>query len=637
MKINLHLDHDFAKEFKHLRRKYGEKMADLNGLGTKQLDYTTFIDNFIDSDNVANSTIDPNANANTQDVRGLLDEMNKPHQKLLSFNKIFYEIKKKYGLKTAKAWLEAEWTGKLYMHDAPSSSFYSYCYAYELQEIAERGLYFLPKTNRKPPQHLTTFMAALREFIVWASNRSAGAVSLPSFFVYTWYFWNKDVQEGYFTKDPEYYRKQAFQQFIFEVNQIHTRITQSAFTNLMIMDRNYITEIFGDRTFPDGSLVVDHVEDIIAHQKVFMETEADIRKEVFLTFPVYTYSLLFQEGKFVDEEFARWCSKQNLKWYDSNFYVGNNVSNLSACCRMRMDLSKQFQSSIGGSLLEMGSVKVSTINLMRLALESGKDKAKFMELLKETVTLNMQVLDCVRHIIHRNIEKGLLPNYSYGVMKLEKQTTTNGVTAMFEALKHMGLLTTDAAGKVTYSKEGLAFAEEIMDTINQLQAEAPFDYGVSLEVVPAESANVKLCKKDNLLYKRKEEFIYSNQWTSLMAASSLNQRIKLSAALDDRAGGGQILHINLDSQLTEEQAWELLNTIAAQGVIYFAFNPKLSRCAQEHVFHGPHCPECGEGPKDYITRIVGYLVPTSAYSADRKKEFDNREWYQTKVCQEVQK
>ena len=42
--------------------------------------------------------------------------MAKPHQKLLAFNKIFYEMKKKYGLETAKEWLELEWKGALYMH-----------------------------------------------------------------------------------------------------------------------------------------------------------------------------------------------------------------------------------------------------------------------------------------------------------------------------------------------------------------------------------------------------------------------------------------------------------------------------------------------------------------------------------------
>lgn len=631
MEININLDNDFEKQLNKLKNKYGEEITRINGFTEDQLDYTNFIDNFVDSDNVANATIDPSANISSKDVRCLLDEMNKPHSKLLSFNKIYYEIKKEHGKKVANKWLEDEFSGALYCHDASSTSFYSYCYAYELQNLAEKGLYFLPKSNTAPPEHMTTFFAHLREFIVWVSNRSAGACALPSFFIYSYYFWKKDVENGYYLKNPEYYRRQMFQQFIFEVNQIHTRITQSAYTNLIIMDRNYIIELFGDRQFPDGTFVIDYVEEIIEHQKVYMEVESDIRHQVFHTFPVYTYALLFQNGKFVDEEFAKWCNKQNLNWYDSNFYIGDSVTNLASCCRMLNDLSKQkqFQSSIGGSLVEIGSVKVSTINLMRIALESNGDKKKFIKILTERTKLNMLVLDRIRHIIKRNIEKGLLPNYSYNVINLEKQTTTNGLTAMFEAIKYMGLTETDEFGNISYSEDGVNFASLIMDTVNNLQDNVGFDYNVSLEIIPAESANVKLCRKDNIIYNRNEDFIYSNQWTSLMARSTMQQRIKLSSVLDKKAGGGQILHIGLDgARLTEETSWKMLNDIANSGVIYFAFNPKLSLCDKSHTFYGDICPICSGNKVDEVTRIVGYLVPTSAYSSERKHEYEERKWYE---------
>lgn len=630
MQINIKLDKDFESKLRELEDKYGEEITRVNGFAQEQMDYTQYIQNFIDSDNVANATIDPNANQSTKDVRSLLDEMSKPHQKLLSMNKIYYEVKKKYGKDKADEWLEDDFSGALYLHDASSASFYSYCYAYELQNLAEKGLYFLPKSNTSPPQHLTTFMAHLREFIVWVSNRTSGACALPSFFVYTYYFWKKDVENGYYLKDPEYYREQMFQQFIFEVNQIHTRITQSAYTNLIIMDRPYIQELFGTRQFPDGTFVMDYIDEIIEHEKVFMRTEGEIRKQVFHTFPVYTYALLFQNGKFVDEEFARWCNKNNCNWYDSNFYIGDSVTNLASCCRMLNDLSKQkqFQSSIGGSLVEIGSVKVSTINLMRIALECGGDKDKFIEILKHRVKLNMEVLDCIRHIIKRNIEKGLLPNYSYGVINLEKQTTTNGLTAMYEAIRELGMTNTDKFGNVSYTQDGVDFACKIMDTVNELQDNAGYDYNVSLEIIPAESANVKLCRKDNILYNRDKDFIYSNQWTSLMAKTTIEQRIKLSAILDKKAGGGQILHISLDGgKLTEEQSWEILNHMANSGVIYFAFNPKLSLCEHKHTFFGETCPICGGKKSDEVTRIVGYLVPISSYSKQRKEEEQNRQWY----------
>ena len=65
--------------------------------------------------------------------------MPKPHSKLLAFNKIYYEIYKKFGFKIANDWLRMEWIGNLYMHDAPSATFRSYCFAYDLKDLAEKN------------------------------------------------------------------------------------------------------------------------------------------------------------------------------------------------------------------------------------------------------------------------------------------------------------------------------------------------------------------------------------------------------------------------------------------------------------------------------------------------------------------
>ena len=63
-----------------------------------------------------------------------------------------------------------------------------------------------------------------------------------------------------------------------------------------------------------------------------MEVVAEIRTENMFTFPVLTFSLLYVDGKFADEEFARWASDHNMKWSDSNFFVSDNVGVLSNCC-----------------------------------------------------------------------------------------------------------------------------------------------------------------------------------------------------------------------------------------------------------------------------------------------------------------
>lgn len=82
------------------------------------------------------------------------------------------------------------------------------CFAYDLKDLAEKGLFFLTNFNYEPPQHLPTFVDFLKEYISFTSNRSSGAVGLPNLIPYMYYFWKKDCDEGYATKNPEYHARQ---------------------------------------------------------------------------------------------------------------------------------------------------------------------------------------------------------------------------------------------------------------------------------------------------------------------------------------------------------------------------------------------------------------------------------------------
>ena len=99
-------------------------------------------------------------------------------------------------------------------------------------------------------------------------------------------------------------------------------------------------------------------------------------------------------------------------------------------CRLLSDTKKldAFINSIGGTALSVGSCRVSTINLVRIAYESGFNKDKYLEILKDRVLLDCKALTSMRHVIKRNIEKGLLPNYQDGAVELDKQFATIGGT-----------------------------------------------------------------------------------------------------------------------------------------------------------------------------------------------------------------
>ena len=285
MLINIKTDKNFTTAYNKLVDKYGEKFQILNGFHDSQMNYSDFIDSFIDN-NVADVTIDANANVGTKDIRSLLSEKGKSHDKLFAANKIFYEIKKKYGLNTAREWLETEYNGGFYLHDFPTTSYFSYCYAYDLTRLATEGLFFLKNYNAEPPKHLTTYFDDVIEFISYMTNRSSGACGLPNVLIWSYYFWKKDCEEGYYIKDKDYYLRQNFQKFIYRLNQPFMRIDQTAFTNVSIFDREYLASLFGGVEYPDGSLVIDNIEEIIEHQKIFMEVVSEIRSQNMFTYPV---------------------------------------------------------------------------------------------------------------------------------------------------------------------------------------------------------------------------------------------------------------------------------------------------------------------------------------------------------------
>ena len=631
MNIPLKMNKDFEKAISVMNEKYGEDFELLNGIHESQLNFSDFIDGFIDK-NVADVTIDANANASSKDIRSLLSEKGKSHDKLFAFNKIFYEMKKKYNLRTAKEWLETEYNGGFYLHDAPSTTYLPYCYAYDLTRLAEEGLFFLKNYNNQPPKHLTTFVDDVIEYISYMSNRSSGAVGIPNVLVWTYYFWKKDCESGYIIKSPEYYIRQTFQKLIYRLNQPFMRIDQTAFVNVSIFDRNYIESLFGGVKYPDGTYVIDEVENLIEHQKIFMEVVSAIRNENMFTFPVLTYSLLYQNGEFVDKEFARWCSDHNTKWNDSNFFVSEDVGTLSNCCRLLSDTTKlnAFINSIGGTALSIGSVKVNTINLMRIALETECDERKYLALLKKRALLCCKTLDVVRHIIKRNVEKGLLPNYQDGAIEMNKQYCTMGILGLYEVVEAFGYTATDEFGYTYYTEDGIRLASEIFEILNEVKDNFTEDYSFNIESVPAERAAVILCQKDNLLYDLKEKFIYSNQWVPLSTKCTIQEKLKLSSILDEKCSGGSIAHINLEANFPNtDVAWEMLNKIAQSGVIYFAFNTRINECINHHGFVGTDiCPTCGEKVYDTYQRIVGYLVPTRSYSKDRFREFTTRQWYE---------
>ena len=485
MNINIKLNKNFQTAFNKMSEKYGEEFDRINGFSEENFNLSGFINNFIDSQNTADATIDSNANVLSKDIVNLINEIPKPYLKLLGFNKLFYEIQKKYGFKRAKEVLEAEWKGDIFIHNGSDISLRPYCFNYDLEALATKGMFFIENINTSPAKHLSTFCDHTLEFISWASNRQSGATGIANVLMWFFWFWKNDIENEHYIKSPEYYRDQCFQKFIFDLSMPYLRITQTAYTNVSIYDKVYCEEMFGGMIYPDGKLFIDYIDEFMDFQKAFLVQLSKMRETNMFTYPVLTYCLVYRNGKFQDEESARWLSNHNRRWADANFLISPDTTSAASCCRLLSDTTKLkgVMNSIGGSSLDIGSVAVTTLNLAGLAYQSESIK-DFFDLLIEKTKLVIDTNDVIRGIIHRNVEKGLLTNYKYDLMKMERQFNTIGINGCVEAAKHFGLYKEDEFGCWNYTDEGLEFASNILDKINAIKDSYNFEYSINIEQTP---------------------------------------------------------------------------------------------------------------------------------------------------------
>ena len=258
------------------------------------------------------------------------------------------------------------------------------------------------------------------------------------------------------------------------------------------------------------------------------------------------------------------------------------------------------------------------------------------------VMLCLKALHTVRHIITRNEQKGLLPNYTLGAVHMKNQYNTVGIIGIYEALQEYGYVTKDKLGYTHYTDEGLAFAKDILvcihSTIDEFREKYAVDYLVNIEQIPGERAAHILMQKDKHYFPDKayELPLYGNQWIPLGVKTSIQEKLDLSAQLDAACSGGSVAHINLDAPFQNfETAWRMLNVVADSGVPYFAFNLRISACEENHGFYGEVCPICGKPKVTTYQRIVGFLTPESTYSEPRKKEFAMRDWFDLNAMEDL--
>lgn len=195
------------------------------------------------------------------------------------------------------------------------------------------------------PKNLDSFCGMYINLIFATSSMFAGAVASSEFLLYFDYFARKQWGNNYYEKpdvittSEHVLRKmtirneihQYFQQVIYSINQpASARGMQSAFVNFSYFDKPFFEAMFGEFCFPDGTKPI--WESLNWLQKEFMVWFNNERLKTIITFPVESFALIYKDGKFEDEESAKFVAEEYARGHSFFTYISDTADSLSSCC-----------------------------------------------------------------------------------------------------------------------------------------------------------------------------------------------------------------------------------------------------------------------------------------------------------------
>jgi len=432
-----------------------------------------------------------------------------------------------------------------------------------------------------------------------------------------------------------------FQKFVHVVNNKFRTSGQSPFVNISLFDMENLEQVFGETVFPDGSK--PDFEYIMVLQKLFGEwfSEGDPASNLPYRFPVATINLLIdrEDASIKDEDFLLWTAQVNIKKGSFNIYI-NDGNKIATCCRLSNDFSQmQYRAdSFGNGGLNLGSHRVVSVNLPRIALEAyttcphdmqARVEA-FFTILEHRMEQAKDLLMVHREeILRRRIKKGFL-KFFFPLQWFDMQMlfSTFGKTGDYETCFFMGL--------PMETEEGQAFTERMLRFLENKAQEYSKQYGYAFNVeeIPGESVAPTFAYMDSLLFgKELQPFeLYSNQYVPLIADVDAVDRVTITGRFMKFMSGGGIFHFNVANKMDKPESMvELIRWCVKAGIQHLGVNFGFGICEKGHshiVGNGKICPQCGSSIKDWMTRIIGYFTKTSSWNDVRKNyEFMRRKFY----------
>ena len=303
-----------------------------------------FINKYKGASNTANATIDDNSNVASKNIGVMNTEIHKEDNIQISRAMVTNKLKELYPNFDSKQYERDLKSHIIYKHDESSfAGVAPYCCSISMYPFLNEGIRGIGGLSAAP-KNLDSYCGMFINLIFATSAQFAGAVATSEFLVYFDYFARKEWGDDYYINYEKPYKHTAhgdvtiqkqihqyFQQVVYSINQpAAARGMQAAFVNFSYFDKSFFDGMFGNFAFPDGTQPTwDSVNWI---QKEFMMWFNKERTKCMLTFPVESFALVYQDGKFLDEENAQFVAEEYSRGHSFFTYISDSVDSLSSCC-----------------------------------------------------------------------------------------------------------------------------------------------------------------------------------------------------------------------------------------------------------------------------------------------------------------
>lgn len=302
-----------------------------------------FINKYVKSKNTANATIDDNSNVANKNIAVLNSELYKSNNIDVNRYRVMTKLQELYPDFDSKQYVRDLEKHIIYKNDENSTFGFPYCVSITMYPFILNGIRDLGGLSAAP-KNLDSFCGMFINLIFAVSSQFAGACATPEALLFFDFYARKEWGDNYMQELDNLARcsannhktireqlHQYFQQIVYSLNQpAAARGYQSVFWNVSYFDKYFFDGVFENFVFPDGTK--PNWESLNALQKEFMMWFNEERLKTIITFPVESFALIYKDGKFLDEENAKFVAEEYARGHSFFVYISDSADSLSSCC-----------------------------------------------------------------------------------------------------------------------------------------------------------------------------------------------------------------------------------------------------------------------------------------------------------------